>query len=174
MNTLILTKNKKMLMIIAFIPVLMLTMMGVGGCEKSNTETEQTKIVSVLIAQGFLSGADIEGIVRQNLVIRDNESWQNLINQMNTVTNVSETFTETVIDFSEYIVIAVFDEVKSNGGWTIDIADIVPQNNQIVVTVTNLKTGDLTSVITQPYQIVKIPVSNKEIVFETFYKNIGE
>jgi hypothetical protein len=68
----------------------------------------------------------------------------------------------------------VFDEVKSDGGWSIDITNIENQENQIVVTVTNLHTGNITSVMTQPYQIVKIPVSDKEIVFEIVYKNIGE
>ena len=89
---------------------------------------------------------------------------------MNINNNVSETFIETEIKFSEYMIIAVFDEVKSNGGWSIDITNIEQQANRISITVTNLKTGNASSVITQPYQIVKIPVSDKEIVFETSYK----
>jgi hypothetical protein len=32
--------------------------------------------------------------------------------------------------------------------------------------VSNLHTGDISGVITQPFHIVKIPVSDKEIVFE--------
>jgi hypothetical protein len=75
-------------------------------------------------------------------------------------------FTETKIDFSTYQVIAVFDEVKGNGGWSIDITGITEWQDKMLISVTNLKKGDLTSVITQPFQIVKIPVAEKEIEFE--------
>jgi hypothetical protein len=149
----------------------MLAMTSFSGCERH--EISDT-ITPILIGKGTLHGAGEEGIVRQNIIIRDNESWQNLIGQMNSVSNVSETFTEINVDFSVYMLIAAFDEVKSNGGWTVDITNIDNQTNQIIITVTNLITGNLTCVMSQPYQIVKIPVSNKEIVFETFYKNVGE
>lgn len=149
----------------------MLAMTSFSGCDG---KVPVNSISYILIGQGALFGAGEEGIVRQNLVITDDVNWQNLINQMNTRNNVSDSFTETNINFSEYMVIAVFDKVKGNGGWSIDITNIDNQTNQIVVTVTNLKTGNVSSVITQPYHIVKIPVNNKEIIFETFYKNIGE
>jgi len=152
-------------------PALMLAMTSFSGCDG---KVPVNSISYILIGQGALFGAGEEGIVRQNLVITDDVNWQNLINQMNTRNNVSDSFTETNINFSEYMVIAVFDKVKGNGGWSIDITNIDNQTNQIVVTVTNLKTGNVSSVITQPYHIVKIPVNNKEIIFETFYKNIGE
>jgi len=156
------------------ISALILAIVNVGGCVESRTKLQIPQESYVLIGQGALFGSGEEGIVRQNLVITDDVSWQNLVSQMNTRNNVSDGFTETNIDFNTYEVIAVFDEVKGNGGWTIDITSIEYQANQIVVSVTNLTTGNVSSVITQPYQIVKIPVSNKEIVFETNYKNLGE
>jgi hypothetical protein len=163
-------KKVNTIVIPAILLVLCFALIGFSGCK-----TEENTVISyTVIAQNNLYGAGREGFVRQNIVIRDNAAWQNLINQINAVNNTSETFTETNINFSEYMIVAVFDEVKGNGGWSIDITNIENQENQIVVNLTNLKTGNAASVITQPYQIVKIPVSNKEIIFETFYKNIGE
>jgi hypothetical protein len=144
------------------------------GCDKENKEFILQKINSINVAQGTLYGAGREGIVRQNLVIKDNDAWQNLINQMNVNNNVSETFTETDINFAEYKIIAMFDEVKGCGGWSIDVIDITEYSDKIVVTGSNLKTGNASSVITQPFQVVKIPNSDKNVIFETFYKNIGE
>jgi hypothetical protein len=171
-NLLIFTKMKKNNFFKMVLPILAAVMLTAFKCG-SGVEPA-LEITPVLIGDGTLYGAGREGFVRQNLIIRDNETWQNFINQMNSNNNVSETFTETEISFSEYMVIAVFDEVKGNGDWSIDITRIDNQANKIVVTVTNLSTGSTASVITQPFQIVKIPVSNKEIVFDITYKNAGE
>jgi hypothetical protein len=142
-----------------------------SGCEKPE---DISPIQYNVIGQGDLFDSGREGFDRQNFVIRDNKKWQNLVNQMNINNNVSETFTETEINFSEYMIIAVFDKVKGNGGWTIDITKIENHKSKNAVTVTNLSTGNVADVITQPYQIVKIPISHKRIVFETFYKKTGE
>jgi hypothetical protein len=123
-------------------------------------------VTFVQIAQGELYGNGQEGIIRQNLVITSNEEWNDLITAMNAVNNVTESFTETEIDFSRYRIIAVFDGVKPNGGWSIDIKDITDYKDSIVVTYTNFKSGNLTNVTTQPYHIVKIAVAEKEIVFK--------
>jgi hypothetical protein len=119
----------------------------------------------VLIAQGVLHGNGQEGISKQNTVITTETEWENLQTAMNTVNNVTDGFAETDIDFSKYQIIAVFDEIRPNGGWTIDITDITEYTDSIVVSYTNLEIGNGTKVITQPFYIVKIPKSNKMIVF---------
>jgi hypothetical protein len=84
----------------------------------------------------------------------------------NRVDGLFNTFDETDIDFSAYQVIAIFDEIHGSGGWSIDITGIVEYSDKIVVRVTHLKTGYFSAVLTQPYHIVKIPVSDKKIVFQ--------
>ena len=54
-------------------------------------------------------------------------------------------------------VIAIFDRVYGNGGNSIDITNITEFETNIIVTVENLQTGNTSSVVTQPYHIVKIP-----------------
>jgi len=122
----------------------------------------------VQIGKGNLYGNGGEGIIKQNLVITDKTAWDNLLTKINSVNNESGNFTETDIDFSKYQVIAVFDEVRGNGGWSINITDITGYANEIVVAIKH--TGNspgfsYPDVVIQPYHIVKILVSDKKIVF---------
>jgi hypothetical protein len=138
------------------------------SCKNNETPSENHNLIPTtpaLVGKGILYGAGSESIPQQNIIITTFSAWNTLINSMNSANNVSGSFTETNIDFSQYQVIAIFDEIKGNGGWSIDITGITEAEN-IVVTYTNLKTGNFTDVMTQPYHIVKIPVSNKEIVFQ--------
>jgi len=80
--------------------------------------------------------------------------------------NLSNYFSETDIDFFQYQVIAVLDALKGNGGWSIDITDITEYQDEIVVTVENLKRGNLTAQVTHPFHIVKIPQSAKNVRFQ--------
>ncbi|GHT48378.1 hypothetical protein AGMMS49965_26550 [Bacteroidia bacterium] len=162
---------KKFIVLLLFI-----SSIGISGCGENSSEKEkitslkkksEKHIIPVQIGQGDLYyGSGREVIPQQGIVIKTQSQWDNLKHAMDEVNNTSNSFLEKEIDFNNYQIIAVFDEVKGNGGWSIDITDIAEYFNTIVVTVKNLKTGDLTSVITQPYHIVKIPASSKEIIFK--------
>lgn len=119
-----------------------------------------------LIGQSVLHGNGTEKIEKSNVVIENTTSWNDLIDKMNTVNNVSDDFTETDIDFSQHIVIAVFDKIYSNGGHTIDIINITESEINLTIKIDNLMTGDDTQVITQPFHIVKIPKTKKQIIFK--------
>ena len=142
---------------------------------RTNSEPEGTvhnvslKITPILIAQGDLSGNGAENIPQQNIVITNNNDWENLKAAMNSYNDntTQYSFSEEHVNFSQYQVIAVFDEVKTHGGFSIDIVEITEYSDKIVVEVDKLKQGGLICVITQPFHIVKIPISNKEIVFVT-------
>ena len=118
------------------------------------------------IAQESLYGAGAEDISQSNRVITNTADWQNLMDQMNNVNNVTDIFTETNIDFNTYEVVAIFDEVRSNGGWATNITSITETATEIKVTYSFLSSsGVAPCVITQPYHIVKIPKSNKPVNF---------
>ena len=132
----------------------------------SDTDSVMVNIEATLIAKGNLYGGGVEGIAEQNMVINDQSTWNDLITQMNSVNNVSDNFSETAIDFSEYRVIAVFDEIKGNGGHLLEL-DIVSNSENIIVKVTDIAPqGNATTVITQPFYIVKIPASDFPVIFE--------
>lgn len=68
-------------------------------------------------------------------------------------------FTDTNIDFNKYQIIAVFDQIYENGGYSIDITNVI-------VKVENLLTGGINSIFNQPFHIIKISKSGKPILFE--------
>jgi len=136
------------------------------SCNSNRDNSEIVNIESTLIAKGDLHGNRAEGIVKQNLVISDQATWSNLITKMNTVNNVSDRFSETDVDFSEYKIIVVFDDIKGSGGHSLAL-DIMANADNIIVKVTGLAPkGMATSNITQPFHIVKIKNSDLPILFE--------
>lgn len=128
-----------------------------------NNEEDDFMPISVFeIGQGSLSGNGIEGIVASDLVISDSTAWNTLINQMNLYNEETSNFAEVDINFTDYLVIASFLDVKPNG-WELDISNVTETTDTILVTKTDQ--GLDLPVISQPYHIVKIPITNKQIVF---------
>jgi len=136
------------------------------GCNKNDDEFLSLTISPILIGEGNLYGYGEENITKQNLIISSNETWAELMNKMNSTSNETSNFTETEIDFSHFILLAVFDEIKMNGGYTIEIKSVVENPNNLTVTIRRLSPkGVAPGVITQPYHIVKIPKTEKIIFF---------
>lgn len=86
---------------------------------------------------------------------------------MDSYNNMSQFFTQTVIDFNSYIVLAVFDEPRSDLGYDIEITDVIENSTSIDVTVQKTYAGYGLAEAAQPFQIVKIPITTKPIVFST-------
>ena len=118
-------------------------------------------VTSTLIAKGEWLGT--EDIKKQNTVITTSSDWGAFVSEIDPDNSMSELGFK--IYFEEYQVIAVIDAIHSNGGWSLDITGITEYDDKIVVTYANLKTGNNTTVLSQPYHIVKIPKSNKRIEF---------
>lgn len=136
------------------------------SCNTDDNTPETVIIESTLIGKGDLFGDGSEGIIKQNLVITDQTTWESLITKMNSVNNTSDRFSETTINFSEYKIIAVFDDIKANGGHDL-VLDITTNSGVMIVKITDIiPPGNATTVITQPFHIVKIANSDLPIVFE--------
>ncbi|WJS95618.1 hypothetical protein NYQ10_03995 [Flavobacterium johnsoniae] len=100
------------------------------------------------------------------LVIKNTKAWNNLMTEMSTSNDLVKNFSETNIDFNKYQIIAIIDKTQYNGGHSIDILKISQNHKTIIVKVEKLKTGDLTSRLSRPYEIVKIAKTDKRVVFE--------
>lgn len=136
------------------------------SCNSEDYNLEMVDIESVLITKDNLFGNGGEGIIEQNLEITSQSMWNNLISQMNSVNNVSDNFSEIDIDFSQYKVIAIFDKIKNNGGHSLEL-NLTGNSENIIVSINYISPkGNVMSVITQPYHIVKISNSNLPIIFE--------
>jgi len=137
------------------------------NCKSTHNQEKMGEEDIVLIAKGNLYGSGEEGIKAQNSVITEESVWQDLLAKMNSVNNVSDSFSESKIDFSIYSVIAIIDSVKSSGGHSLDL-DFNPNSENIEVNVIRKSPeGMATTVMTQPYYIVKIVKSDLPIIFST-------
>ena len=96
--------------------ILIFTLLLVGiGCSENNIEDEYTKeITFTTIGKGVLYGNGVEGIQESSLIILNQETWQNLINQMDTYSIVSDNFTETTINFETHTIVVAFGEITSD------------------------------------------------------------
>ncbi|WP_115460884.1 protease complex subunit PrcB family protein [Winogradskyella aurantiaca] len=143
--------------------VLVLTF-SVLSCNNT-VQSSQEPVTTTLISKGELYGNGAEGILSSQRVINDTSAWNSLLDQMNSVNTVSDSFSEIDINFSEFTVIAVFDDIKGNGGYGIDLA-VSSTNETIIVDVTHLSPeGNAITVMTQPYHIIKIPKALLPVVF---------
>ena len=124
------------------------------------------EIVPTIIAKGRISGTGSGVIPRENIVITKNEDWENLKTITYIPKNASIIFVDEEIDFSKFQLIAVFDEIKMYQGWTIDIINVKFDKDDITLKVVNLKKGFAFPVLSQPFEIVKLPASKKNIVFD--------
>ena len=136
------------------------------GCSNSDDNNETPAVTATEISGGDLYGNGDEGIEESRLLITNVADWNALKDSMDSVNPVSAGFAETTIDFQNYDVIAIFDEIKGYGGHTIAIDEIaVNEDNYIVSIVKTAPSGFATTVMTQPYHIYKIPKATKPVIF---------
>lgn len=132
------------------------------GC--SNSSTLESEINFSLIKKGSLNGS--EGVTQSNLIVNDNTTWNDILNKIVSIGNPIDHFTETNIDFNRYQIIASFDKVYGVGGHTLNIETIKESGNNLVVITKKTDDKSVISVVSQPYHIVKILKTDKNIVFE--------
>ncbi len=133
----------------------------------SSTTDDETfisqTITPVLIAKGSLMGS--ENIAPQNVVFYNRIDWLNTINLIDQFRLAR--FTETNnVDFDRYQIIAVFDKVYGNPTNQVNISSIVENSNNFIVTVQIIYQPSIASVMDQKFHIVKIPKSNKPVIFQ--------
>lgn len=142
--------------------VLLLSLI-VLGCSESK---EGMKVEYHTISNGVLLGAGGEGIEQGNLIIDNWNEWSELLVKLDAVNNVSDSFLVSKEEFDNSILIAVFDEVRSTGGYSLEL-EVKQYEHEIMVSVMNLSPdGMVTQAICQPYSIIQIEKSDHSIVFQ--------
>jgi len=150
--------------IVTFLSIFMLL-----SCHNDDSNNDDSfiprDITPVVIGKGDLSGTGRENISPQRITIYENEDWNTIINSIEEY-YLEEEFTDTNVNFNEFQLIAAFDNIHANKGYNIDITGITENSNNIVVTIQTSYTPSFINYATQPFHIVKIPKSNKPVVFQ--------
>ena len=132
------------------------------ACNKIECTEYSSDILYNDVDQGALYGNGDEGIGEENFVITTETEWNDLKAKMNSVNDVSNGFQNTPIDFDQQFVIACFDQVQSNGGYTLDVSNVEFNGSELEATI--IKSGGsgmTTSVITRPYHIIVMDKCDK-------------
>ena len=138
--------------IVAIVIIAVCSTLAIQGCEKK--EKEQTKNILVnSIAQGYISKV----YRSNNFVLKSQQSLDDFIEAFE-IPNLSQ----LKINFDTDMVIAVIE--SNNSSSTIDITSITEFKDKIEIRVENLHKG-MTADIGSIYHIVKIPKTDKNIVF---------
>ena len=138
--------------IVAIVIIAVCSAWAIQGCEKK--EKEQTKNIPVnSIAQGYISKV----YRSNNFVLKSQQSLDDFIEAFE-IPNLSQ----LKINFDTDMVIAVVE--SNNSSSTIDITNITEFKDKIEIRVENLRKG-MTADIGSIYHIVKIPKTDKTIVF---------
>ncbi|MBU3012692.1 hypothetical protein KO506_14860 [Polaribacter vadi] len=135
------------------------------SCTNSETETEifPISIEFTEIGKGTLTGSGFENIIETKTIIKNNEDWNNLVAKMNTIENVSNEFNTDEINFDTHYIVAIILELKGTG-WTVEINEMIENSENIIV---NTEEVDFSTLAySQPFHIVLIPKTEKEIIFE--------
>ena len=133
------------------------------GCSSDESEQSNVEFSSILYGDHFSGNYDNQ---KANLVIKTQKQFDDLLSKYKLGPNPWENSMPLNIDFKKYQIIAVIDQVRNYGGYSIDITKITQTNKRIFVKVEQLKPGGFATVNTQPYHIIQMPKSNKKVVFE--------
>jgi hypothetical protein len=148
-----------------FKPLVLATMMtpvligGVTGVPAADSRT----VSFVNIDKGSRSGVE----VRADQVIRNKSDWQRLWTQVYSVFEPAPSVQK--VNFSKEMVLAVFQGEQTSGGFSIEVTNITETKRSIIVTVKEIAPSPddaVSSGHTQPYHLVKMKKSNKEVVFQ--------
>ena len=102
-----------------------------------------------------------------NLVIQDSEAWVDLWNQH--MLFMVDPLPPPEVDFSTNMVVAVFMGVMPTGGYSLHIYEVVETESSVVVKMERTEPGPtcmVPQVLTQPYHIVQIAITEKPVTFE--------
>ena len=157
-------KMKISFLLIIFIPLIFSC--NINGNNEEIDDLKSQKFGLTVIAKGELYGNGDEGFSQENIVVTTEKQWKALISKMSKVNDVTQSFNETDIDFSEYRVVAIFDKVRGSGGYYLQVTS-KPESGKIIIDIVHgTPAGAVTLNITQPYLIGKIPVSDMSVVFK--------
>ena len=152
-----------------FFSLAIFTLLGITAC-CTTEETVQGNIELPInldikeINQGVLTGNGEEPVgFETGYVVQTEKEWEILREKMNAV-NFAQG--KVSIDFEQSTVLAYFDKIRPNGGYSIELTQVIESDGMIKAMYrSTAPTGMATDIMTQPFHIVKIPKTRKTVKF---------
>ncbi len=110
-------------------------------------------------------GANSAFLERKNFIIRSSEEWKDLWFQVH-----GESSRMPQVDFSSYVVLALFQGQKPSGGYEVSVESIFSANKSVEVSILEKEPGSecqLIEAFTAPYQLVVVKKFEGELVSKT-------
>ncbi len=133
--------------------------------ESLNEKTEFTPVkleLENVVQSSVMAHGELADSNDKLFVTIDNQlTWQDLLYQVHINQELQP------IDFDISTLVAVFDQTRNSGGFSIDIVEIIEYEQQVDVSIGRLneEVGGITQAPTRPYHIVKIPKIDKPFVY---------
>lgn len=110
------------------------------------------------LAEGANSGVSQRG----SYIIEDEKSWNDLWFKA----SLQEIAPR--VDFSNNMVVAIFQGAKPTGGYSISVNNVIEGDSSVMVFVKEVSPGPncmVTMAFTQPYHMIMLPKTDKEAIF---------
>lgn len=111
----------------------------------------------------IIDGAQNSITEKQTIIIRSQNEWLKLWREM-----FPDQITVSSTNFDEQTIVAFFQGEKPTGGYSINVEKITNQVFYVEIAVKEISPGEncfLTQALTQPYSIISMPRTDKEIKF---------
>jgi len=138
-----------------------LLLFSLAACEKAS-DFETRVIPFEVIAKSVCCTTNQE-TAQKNEAITNQGAWENFLETLSSPPQNIE------IDFTNDMVLAVVDQIRSTGGYDVEIIEVKELENKIEVDVeyTAPRENDIVSqALTQPYHIIKIEKQSKSFLFK--------
>lgn len=151
--------------IILTLPVFFAMIYSCGTNDNKHTENTAFKVDFEIIKTGVLHGAGEEGFSQEAIRVSNIEEFNQIRNKINSVNEeVEDDIIRSGSFFDEQMLVFVFDKVKGTGGYTFETKQITISSDTLTVQMlSKAPEGSATSIMTQPFQILSLDKSDKEI-----------
>src|SRR5690554_4004007 len=146
---------------IFLIAILSMALINCSSDDNNNESFSPQNIDFTTIGQG-VAIVNLMTIEQQNIAITNQTDWNQFLESFPHAAEISE----TDIDFNTFQVIVSIDEERGHTGHWLEITEIIENENNITVTIATGEGDSGFESICRPYHIVKIPKSDKPVVFE--------
>lgn len=158
----------KSILILLALPTFLTAIYSCGTNDSKHTENSVSKLDFQIIKTGELHGAGEEGLSQEAIGVSNIEEFNELRNKIN---SVNEEIQDDIIAgdrfFEEKMLVFVFDRVRGTGGYYFKVKHVVLQNDTVTLTAFSKKPEEpATSIMTQPFQVLTLDRTYKEIKLE--------